>query len=175
MNKVRMLFLFTALSGLAYAENDTAIAASATPIATPEKNNTALFIDDLNNALELEYAAAIQYVQHAAVMTGPQYTEVAKELSKHAEQELAHSAQVADVINYLGGTPSINVQKRLSSQEPKTMLEQDLNGEQVAIDGYKKLIKQANNLGEYGIAHVLSGILATEEEHKHDILRALCR
>lgn len=175
MNKITVLMVLTSLAGLTCAANDITIAQPADLPAAPEKNNMALFIDGLNTALELEYAAAIQYIQHAAVITGPQYADIAKELTKHAKEELAHATQVADLINYVGGTPSVNVAERLTATEPHKMLEQDLRGEQIAIDGYKKLIKQATDLGEYGIAHVLSGILSTEEEHEHDISRALCR
>ena len=55
------------------------------------------------------------------------------------------------------------------------MLEQDLAGEQIAIDSYKELIALANELQEYGISHVLKSILANEEEHKRDLIGSLGR
>ena len=39
-------------------------------------------IELLNKDLELEYSAAIQYINHAAVMTGAAYGDVIKELFK---------------------------------------------------------------------------------------------
>ncbi len=132
-------------------------------------------IEKMNKALALEYAAAVQYIQHAAVMTGAQYADIAKELDVHANEEIAHAIKVADIITDLDGTPTVDVEKRFVSDDAVKMLEQDLTGEQIAIDGYKELVKMAYELNEHGIRAVLEGILANEEEHKRDLLRALDR
>jgi len=138
-----------------------------------EMANQKLFVEKLNKALENEYAAVVQYVQHAAVITGAQYDAIAKELVVHANEELDHAVKISELINDFDGVPTINVEKREISNDGKKMLEQDLAGEQVAIDGYKELVKIANELGEFGAAQVLEGILAKEEEHKRDLLGAL--
>ena len=44
-------------------------------------------IELLNLDLELEYSAAIQYINHAAVMTGAAYGDIIKELKVHANFE----------------------------------------------------------------------------------------
>ncbi len=132
-------------------------------------------IAGLNKALEWEYAAAVQYVQHAAVLTGPQYDGIAKELVVHSQEELQHAVAVAEQIDFLGGTPSIDVEQRDISKDAVEMLEQDLAGEENAIHMYKGLIKQAEELGEYGLRRVLEDILMQEEEHKRDLLTALDR
>lgn len=44
-------------------------------------------IDLLNKDLELEYSAAIQYINHAAVMTGAEYGDIIKELKIHTNKE----------------------------------------------------------------------------------------
>ncbi len=53
------------------------------------------------------------------------------------------------------------------------MLEQDLGGEQLAIDRYKERIEQAIALKEWGLKRVLEDILLQEEEHKRDLLTVL--
>ena len=40
-------------------------------------------VELLNMDLELEYSAAIQYINHAAVMTGAAYGDIIKELKIH--------------------------------------------------------------------------------------------
>jgi bacterioferritin len=60
----------------------------------------------LNNDLALEYSAAIQYIQHAAVMTGAQFGDVIKELKIHANEEIQHAVILADQIDFLGGVPT---------------------------------------------------------------------
>lgn len=133
------------------------------------------FIIALNKALEWEYAAAVQYVQHAAVITGPEYAAIATELVVHSNEEMGHAVIVSTIISDLGGIPSIDVEKRDVSEDAKTMLEQDLAGEELAIKIYKALIKQAEELGEYGYRRQLEQILIDEEEHRRDLLSSLGR
>ena len=132
-------------------------------------------ITDLNKALEWEYAAAVQYVQHAAMITGPEYDGIGKELIIHSNEELAHANIVAEQIAFLGGIPSIEVEKRNIAEDAKTMLTQDLAGEEHAIVMYKNLIAQAEALQEYGLRRILEDILIQEEEHKRDLMTALNR
>lgn len=134
-----------------------------------------IFIDGLNKALEWEYAAAVQYVQHAAVITGPEYAAIAAELVVHSNEEMGHAVVVSTIISDLGGTPSIDVEKREVSEDAKTILEQDLAGEELAITIYKGLVKQAEELGEYGYRRQLEQILIDEEEHRRDLLGSLGR
>ncbi|MBP6889553.1 MAG: ferritin-like domain-containing protein [Candidatus Moranbacteria bacterium] len=133
------------------------------------------FITDLNKALEWEYASAIQYVQHSAVITGAQYASIAKELVIHANEEIAHAVLVATVISDLGGVPTIEVEAREVDVNSETMLQQDLKGEEIAIALYKELVRDAEELGEYGIRQTLEGILMQEEEHRRDIMTSLGR
>jgi bacterioferritin len=124
----------------------------------------------LNKDLEWEYAAAIQYVQHAARITGAKYESIQKELLVHAQEEMQHAVMLAEQIDYLGGVPSVEVEKREISDDTLEMLKQDLRGEQHAIDSYKERIGQAESLREYGLRRVLEDILIQGEEHKRDLL-----
>lgn len=133
------------------------------------------FIAELNKDLEWEFAAAIQYVQHAAVVTGPEYDAIAKELVIHSNEEMIHAQKVSVIISDLGGAPTVDVEERKISDTSKTMLEQDLGGEELAIQRYKQRIAQAEELGEYGIKRILEDILMDEEEHRRDLLSSLGR
>lgn len=131
------------------------------------------FIAELNKDLEWEFAAAIQYVQHASVITGPEYDAISKELVVHSNEEMAHAVTISTAITDLGGTPVIDIEERKVSGESRAMLEQDLAGEELAISRYKTRIQQAEELGEYGIRRVLEDILMQEEEHRRDLLSSL--
>jgi len=126
-------------------------------------------IADLNKDLEWEYAAAVQYVQHAAVISGAQFESIQKELLVHATEELQHAVMVAEQIDFLGGVPTIDVEKREIAKDAVTMLKQDLWGEDNAITRYKARIAEAESLQEYGLRRVLEDILIQEEEHKRDL------
>ena len=130
-------------------------------------------IDLLNVDLELEYSAAIQYINHAAVMTGAAYGDIIKELKIHATQEIQHAIILADQIDYLRGSPTVAVGKIRTSQDNDQMLQQDLEGEEDAINRYKIRIEQAEQLKEFALGHQLRNILAMEQEHAMDLRQAL--
>jgi len=132
-------------------------------------------LSELNKDLEWEYAAAIQYVQHAAAINGAQFDSIQKELLIHAQEEMAHAVMLSEQIDYLGGVPTVDVEKREISPDSVQMLKQDLWGEDNAITRYKKRIGQAEELKEYGLRRVLEDILIQEEEHKRDIANALAK
>jgi bacterioferritin len=127
----------------------------------------------LNKDLELEYAACIQYVQHAALITGAQYESIQKELIVHATEEIQHAVKLADQIAYLGGIPSVHVERIETSSDSLEMIEQDMAGEKHAIASYKERIRQAEELGEYGLRRTLEDILIQEEEHEKDLRTVL--
>lgn len=127
-------------------------------------------LEELNKDLEWEYAAAIQYAQHASVMSGAQYESIIKELLLHAQEEMQHAVMLSEQIAYLGGIPTIDVEDREISGDSLEMLQQDLAGEENAIRRYKERIAQAEALQEYGLRRVLEDILIQEEEHKRDLM-----
>ncbi|MFH1298999.1 MAG: ferritin-like domain-containing protein, partial [Patescibacteria group bacterium] len=61
----------------------------------------------LNKDLTLEYAAAVQYIQHAAMVTGAKYQAMQKELVVHANEEIGHAILLAEQISGLGGIPTV--------------------------------------------------------------------
>jgi bacterioferritin len=130
-------------------------------------------IELLNHDLELEYSAAIQYINHAAVMTGAAYGDIIKELKIHANEEIQHAMILADQIDYLRGSPTVKVGEIKTSEDNETMLKQDLAGEEDAIRRYKVRIEQAEALKEFALAQQLRTILATEQEHAMDLRQAL--
>ena len=127
-------------------------------------------IGELNKDLEWEYAAAIQYVQHAAVISGAQYESIQKELLIHSQEEMQHAVMLSEQIDFLGGVPTVDVEARAVATLALDMLKQDLAGEELAIRRYKDRIAQAESLQEYGLRRVLEDILIQEEEHKRDLL-----
>ncbi len=128
---------------------------------------------ELNKDLEWEYAAAIQYVQHASVITGPEYESIQKELLIHAQEEMQHAVMVSEQIDFFGGIPTVDVERIDVSPASLDMLRQDLKGEDNAIARYKERIYQAEQLREYGLRRIIEDILIQEEEHKRDLLTVI--
>lgn len=127
----------------------------------------------LNEDLMLEYSAAIQYIQHAAVIKKAEFEDIGKELRVHAGEEVQHAMILADQIDFLGGVPTVEVGKIETAEDNLEMLRQDLAGEEDTIARYKVRIQQAEELGEFALAQQLRNILVTEQEHAMDLRRAL--
>ncbi len=127
-------------------------------------------LEELNKDLEWEYAAAIQYIQHATMIVGAQYDSIIEELIVHSQEEMQHALMLSEQIDFLGGTPTVEVEKRETSKNSLNMLNQDLAGEEMAINRYKERISQAEERREYGLRRILEDILIQEEEHKRDLL-----
>src|SRR5438132_9592272 len=86
-------------------------------------------IDQLNEDLSREYQAIIAYVIYSQVLKGAQYMSIAKELEKHAGQELEHALTVSNHIDYLGGMPTATPKPVKQSEKAEEMLCADLQNE----------------------------------------------
>jgi bacterioferritin len=129
-------------------------------------------IKELNSDIEKEYAAVIQYVQHASVISGAQYESTQKELLVHSQEELQHATILSEQVEFLGGIPTTGVGKVEISDDNLEMLKLDLKREETAVERYKDRIEQAESLREYGLRRILEDILVQEEEHKRDLQAA---
>jgi bacterioferritin len=130
-------------------------------------------IDKLNEDLAREYQAIIAYVVYSQVLKGAEYMAIAKELEKHASEELAHALTVSKHIDYLGGMPTTTPLAVPTFEEAEKMLRADLENENDTLRGYRERVKQCEALGEYGIAEDIREILRQEQEHQSDLATAL--
>jgi bacterioferritin len=137
------------------------------------QRNLETVIEGLNIDLAGEYAALIQYIQHAATLTGPEYFAVIRELEEHAEEEREHAVIVSDLINYLGGVPTVQSATRYTSENNQEMLLQDLQLEYDAIRRYLERIGQLEAMGLYDSAQKIRDIAKVEQEHAIDLEIAL--
>ena len=133
----------------------------------------AQLIDLLNEDLAREYQAIIAYVNYSQALKGAEYMSIAKELEKHAGEELAHALIVAKLIDYLGGDIGVTPKPVKTSDKAKDMLRFDLDNENQTIRHYRERVGQAESLGEFAIAEHLREILKQEQEHQIDLATAL--
>ena len=109
----------------------------------------------LNEDLAREYQAIIAYVNYSQVLKGAQYMDIARELEKHAGEELSHAIKIAKQIDYLGGMPSVTPKLVKTSEKAEEMLRFDLENERVTVANYRKRIKQADAMGEFALSESL--------------------
>lgn len=130
-------------------------------------------IDALNEDLSREYQAIVAYINYSQTIKGAQWMHIAKELEKHAGEELTHALTIAKQIDYLGGKPTVQMKPVKTSEKPEDMLRFDLDNENETIANYRIRVRQCEELGEYAIAEHLRQILMQEQEHQSDLVDAL--
>ena len=127
----------------------------------------------LNEDLAREYQAIIAYIVYSQVIKGAAYNNIARELQKHAGEELDHAIKIAKQIDYFGGMPTVTPKQVKTSEDPKAMLQFDLDNEQDTIRHYRERILQAEALGEFALSETLREIIVQEQEHAMDLADAL--
>src|SRR3954470_19332944 len=127
----------------------------------------------LNEDLSREYQAIIAYVNYSQVLKGAEYMQIAKELEKHAGEELEHALMIAKQVDYLGGMPSVTPVPVKTSEKAEEMLRFDLENERVTIANYRTRVRQAEALNEFALSETLREILVQEQEHLTDLATAL--
>src|SRR5438105_4597672 len=98
----------------------------------------------LNEDLAREYQAIIAYTVYSQVLKGAAYMKIANELELHAAQELAHALRISKQIDYFGGMPEVSPKEVETSENPKEMLQFDLENEKETIRNYRQRILQAD-------------------------------
>jgi bacterioferritin len=130
-------------------------------------------IKALNEDLSREYQAIIAYIVYSQALKGAEYMNIAKELEKHAGEELKHALTISKHIDYLGGMPNGSALPVKLSEKAKDMLRADLDNENQTVRNYRERVRQCEGLGEYGIAEDIREILRQEQEHQLDLATAL--
>ena len=130
-------------------------------------------VDALNEDLSREYQAIIAYVVYSQAIKGAEYMTIAKELEKHAAQELSHALIVSKLVDYLGGQPTVTPKPVKTSEKATDMLRFDLQNENDTVRNYRERVRQCEALGEFAAAEHLREILKQEQEHQIDLATAL--
>jgi bacterioferritin len=140
-----------------------------------DKKSSALkkLIEGLQEDLSREYQAVIAYTVYSNVLSGAQWMDIARELKKHASEELQHAMIIADQLDYLGEMPNASPKTVKLSKKAEDMLRFDLENETETIKAYRERVRQAEAVGHYALAEQIRKIIAQEQEHQHDLATAL--
>jgi bacterioferritin len=132
----------------------------------------------LRRAFSDEWLAYYQYWLGAKLVKGPMKDAVGAELLQHAGEELMHADMLAMRILQLGGTPVTKPEDWYeltncgydAPDDPfvKTLLVQNIKGEQCAIGVYKRLMDITRDADPITYNMVLQ-ILQQEVEHEEDL------
>jgi bacterioferritin len=135
-------------------------------------------IELLNKAYADEWLAYYQYWVGAKIAKGPMRGVVVGELEQHAGDELKHAGMLTERIIQLGGSPILKPEEWYEAtncgydapEDPsvKALLEQNIKGEQCAIDVYTRLLETVKDKDPITY-HMALEILEDEVEHEEDL------
>ncbi|MEW5895905.1 MAG: ferritin-like domain-containing protein [Candidatus Omnitrophota bacterium] len=130
----------------------------------------------LNQALELEHAARIQYLAHAEAIKGLQSEKLIERIKEIASDEEKHEEMFREMIGgYLGGIPTMGMSETHSAFEIQQILDVNMKQEKDAIDFYKKIYKKVIDNKENlqyqfeALEHSIRHIIIDEEEHVSEL------
>lgn len=122
-------------------------------------------VELLNGDLSREYQAIITYIQYAASVTGPSRQELKNFFSAEVPDETRHAQYLADKIAAMGGVPRVDPEPVPQETNVKKMLENIVEAETAARNNYSARSKQADELGEIGLANRLEDMADDESGH----------
>jgi bacterioferritin (cytochrome b1) len=115
----------------------------------------------LHDALRAEQQAVVDYGAHAQASQSPTIQETLEALQ---DVELAHARRLASRIEALGGWPTQHaLHPQPAGDDLRSWLENDLRGEQWAINEYARLV--AGTLDDEETAELMAELLVDEMRH----------
>ena len=138
-----------------------------------ERVNKEELVELLNGDLAREYQAIITYIQYAASVTGPYRQELKGFFAGEIPDETMHAQYLADKIAALGGVPCVTPEAVPQETNVKKMLENIVEAERMARNNYSVRAKQADEIGEVGLANRLEDMADDESNHLDETLKIL--
>jgi bacterioferritin len=135
--------------------------------------NKQTMIDHLNEDLAGEFSAIIQYLTYAAKATGPYRPQLAQFFLTEVADEQLHAQFLANKIVALGGEPTTTPRPVAMAQTNRAMLEAVLAAEQRAAADYTQRAREADELGDKGLAVQLEDMVRDESGHSEETERML--
>ena len=135
--------------------------------------NKQILIDNLNGDLAGELGAIIQYLTYAAKVTGPYRPQLAQFFLAEVADEQLHAQFLANKIVSLGGEPTTIPRPVPVAHTNREMLEAVLAAERQATADYIQRARQADELGEKGLAVQLEDMVCDESGHAEETERML--
>ena len=130
-------------------------------------------VKNLNADLANELSAIIQYITYAAKASGPYRPQLTQFFLSEVADEQGHAQFLANKIVALGGEPTTTPAPVEPAGNNKAMVEAVLKAEREAVSGYTQRAREADELGDKGLAVQLEDMVRDETGHSEESARIL--
>jgi len=130
-------------------------------------------IKNLNEDLAGEFGAIIQYLTYAAKATGPYRPQLSQFFLAEVADEQLHAQFLANKIVALGGEPTTTPRPVPAASTNKEMLQAVLEAERRATKDYTQRAREADEMGDKGLAVQLEDMVRDESGHSEETERIL--
>ena len=130
-------------------------------------------IKKLNEDLAGEFGAIIQYLTYASKATGPYRPQLSQFFLAEVADEQLHAQFLANKIVSLGGEPTTTPRPVPAARTNKEMLQAVLEAERRATKDYTQRAREADEMGEKGLAVQLEDMVRDESGHSEETERIL--
>jgi bacterioferritin len=142
-------------------------------VSKKKDKKTAAMIDRLNDDLAGEFAAIIQYLTYAAKATGPFRPQLSQFFLAEVADEQMHAQFLANKIVALGGEPTTTARDVPAAGSNRAMVEAVLAAERRAVKDYTQRAREADAMGDKGLAVQLEDMVRDESGHSEETERIL--
>jgi len=123
----------------------------------------------LNENLEEEIRAVLQYLQHAYMARGIDRLPIYEFMEKASINEMKHIEILAKKVVAFGGVPSMRARKIDSSVDIKEMLRADIALEEEAVKRYSDHVQKFDMAGEIALRVIHENLVEDEQAHLDEL------
>jgi len=130
-------------------------------------------IGELNKLLSMEYAGAIQYLQHSFLVHGLYRESYKGFFRSRSEGSMEHAKTIGEKIVALGGVPTVEPATIRQSEDLEEMLRQNLEFETKSLGLCKELLKLVQD--DVPLRVMVENFCLEEQEHVEELEKMLSK
>lgn len=130
-------------------------------------------INGLNQALNREVSTFLRYMLQSAMIQGAAWEPVRTMYGEEVPDEVGHATYLAEKIVMLGGTPKLAPDLTPPPKDPRDMLRNDIEQEQIDVSHYLKMAALAEKEGLADLKMKMEEQAADEARHGERMRRLL--
>ncbi len=136
--------------------------------------DTTTTISLLNTIMEFELAGVVRYTHYGLMVIGPNRLPIVDFFKSQASESLLHAQEAGEIITGLEGHPSQKIApiEETNQHAVRSLLQESLNHEQMALNLYKQLLDVVENASIYLEEYARTKI-GQEEMHNLEIKKML--